>query len=270
MGSGIAQVFATAGFTVLLSDVNESQLDRAQASISRSLEKFVEKGKLNRVQRDEALSRITMTTGFENMKDADLLIEAAVEDEHLKRKIFSTLSRLIKKDSILASNTSSIPIDILAKETTRPDKVIGMHFMNPPPLMKGIEVICTEKTSAETERTIITLIEKLGKTAVKSQDRPAFIANRVLMPMLREAMLALEEKVATRDDIDLCMKDCCNFPMGPLALADLIGLDTCHSIMNVMATGLRDARYAPPKILNDLVAQGHLGKKTGRGFYDYA
>ncbi|MBI4211745.1 MAG: 3-hydroxybutyryl-CoA dehydrogenase [Deltaproteobacteria bacterium] len=269
MGSGIAQVFAVAGYNVIMHDVEASRVEKGKSSIEKSLTKFVEKGKLSPADRDAAMSRLTGVTSLESLKTADLIIEAATEDLNLKLKIFSALDEFAKPGAILASNTSSLPITTLAQSTNRPEQVIGMHFMNPVPLMKGVEVIRGIQTDDATAQTISTLIAKLGKSEVRSRDVAGFVANRILMPMIREAILALEQQVSSRDHIDRCMVDCCNFPLGPLALADMIGLDTCASIMNVMADGLGSEYYKPPKLLTQMVAEGKLGKKTKKGFYDY-
>ncbi|OGQ23006.1 MAG: 3-hydroxybutyryl-CoA dehydrogenase [Deltaproteobacteria bacterium RIFCSPLOWO2_02_FULL_44_10] len=269
MGSGIAQVFATAGFHVVLQDTNAKQCAEAKKGIEKSLTKFVEKGKLAADQKENILARLTTTTELQGMKQADVVIEAVTENLNLKLQIFSQLDHIAPLHAILASNTSSISITSLAAATHRPDKVIGMHFMNPVPLMKGVEVIHGQQTSAETAKVIASLIQKLGKTHVSSKDVAGFVANRILMPMIREAIETLEQGVASRDDIDRCMIDCCNFPMGPLALADLIGLDTCASILHVMADGLGNDKYRPTKLMQKMIAEGKLGRKTGEGFYNY-
>ena len=269
MGSGIAQVFAASGFSVLLHDVNSERVGKGKAAIEKSLAKLAAKGMITSTLQASAIEKITTTTQLDDFRDCDLVVEAASEDPTIKREIFLTLNRVTPASTILASNTSSIPIAQLAEATSRPALVIGMHFMNPPPLMKGVEVVRGEKTSDATAAAIIELVKKLGKSPVCSRDRAGFIANRVLMPMIREAIVALEEGVAEREDVDRCMVDCCNFPLGPLALADLIGLDTCVAILNVMATGLPAERLRPPKLLTEMVARGQLGRKSGKGFYDY-
>lgn len=269
MGSGIAQVFAQAGFKVILQDIDAKRLESAVAGITKSLSKFVEKGKLDEATKNAALANLKTTTVLADFAAADFAIEAATENQSLKEKIFTELSRVAKVGAILATNTSSIPISALAKVTAHPEQVIGMHFMNPVPLMKGVEVIRGEKTDDATHQTVLSLVETLKKSFVRSKDKAGFVANRILMPMIREAMLTLQEGVSEKEDIDRCMVDCCNFPMGPLALADLIGLDTVQSILNVMVEGLKGEQYRPPQILNDLVKAGKLGRKSGEGFYVY-
>ncbi|MBI4126202.1 MAG: 3-hydroxybutyryl-CoA dehydrogenase [Deltaproteobacteria bacterium] len=269
MGSGIAQVFAMNGFDVVLHDISEERVQKGKSAIEKSLGKFVEKGKITAEVSQAIVGRISTTVSLESFADCDLVVEAASEDIKLKKELFQQLDRIVSKTAILASNTSSIPIGTLAAATSRPAQVIGMHFMNPPPLMRGVEVIRSDATSDATDRAVVELVKQLGKSPVRSRDRTGFVANRILIPMIREAILALEEGVAERDDIDRCMVDCCNFPMGPLALADLIGLDTCQSIMKVMADGLKNERYRPPQLLNTMVKDGKLGRKTREGFYDY-
>ena len=269
MGAGIAQVFAASGFDVIIYDINEAQLQKSIAGIEKSLSKFVAKGKLDEASKNQTLSHLSSTTNLDDLSNVQLAIEAATENPKLITEIFAQLDRVTNSDAILASNTSSIPIQTLEKATDRPGKVLGMHFMNPVPLMKGVEIIRTNNTSEETHQIILTLVEKLGKSFVRSEDKAGFVANRILMPMIREAILAFEQGVSEREDIDRCMVDCCNMPMGPLALADLIGLDTCQSIMNVMAEGLNDEGLRPPKLLNTLVSEGKLGRKSGKGFYEY-
>jgi len=269
MGNGIAQVFASCGYTVILHDIDEQSCAKGLKTIEKSLDKFVQKAKLDEAGRNQILSHISTSTNIDDLSNSDFIIEAATENQKLKQEIFTQLDRIAKQDTILATNTSSIPITCLAAVTSRPEKVIGMHFMNPVPLMKGVEVIRAQQTSDETNTSILSLVETLKKSFVRSADKAGFVANRILMPMIREAILTLEEGVSEKEDIDRCMTDCCNFPMGPLMLADLIGLDTCAAILNVMAEGLENERYRPPASLNKLVAAGHLGRKTGRGFYEY-
>jgi 3-hydroxybutyryl-CoA dehydrogenase len=269
MGAGIAQTFAMAGHDVTMVDVGAAQLERGMKSIDSSLAKLEEKRKLDAPAREIA-SRIRTATDVRALKDAELVVEAAFEDPKVKEKVFADLDRVTRKDVILASNTSSISIDGLASRTGRPDKVAGMHFMNPVPIMQLVEVVRGPRTSDETLRTIVDLARALGKTPVVSADRPGFIANRVLMPMINEAFLALGEGVGSADDIDAVMTLGMSHPIGPLRLADLIGLDVCVAIMEVLARDLADKKYAPAPNLRDLVRAGRLGRKSGRGVYDYA
>jgi 3-hydroxybutyryl-CoA dehydrogenase len=269
MGNGIAQVFAQSGFTVRVSDVAQPALERAQKTIERSLAKFVEKGKLSAADRDATLGRLSFATDLDGLRDADYIVEAVAENIDLKRSIFQHLDRLLRPEVIIASNTSSISITLLGACTSRPDRVLGMHFMNPVPLMALVELIRGQATSAESMATATELSRTLGKTPVESADYPGFIANRVLMPMINEAIYALMEGVGTAEAIDTVMKLGANHPMGPLALADLIGLDVCLAILEVMHQGLGDPKYRPCPLLRRLVAAGHLGRKSGRGFYGY-
>jgi len=269
MGNGIAQSFAQAGFAVRLVDVAEAMLDRARASIDKSLAKFVEKGKLTAADRDATLGRLTTHSALTALADTDYIVEAIVEDAAAKRALFAELDTIARPDVILASNTSSIPISTLAAATRRVDRVLGMHFMNPVPLMVLVEVIRGEKTSDASMRVAFDLCRALGKTAVESADRPGFIANRVLMPMINEAIYAVHEHVGTPEAIDTVMKLGMNHPMGPLTLADFIGLDVCLAILRVLREGFDDAKYAPCPLLEQLVAAGKLGRKSGEGFYKY-
>ena len=269
MGAGIAQTFAMAGHDVTMVDVGAAQLERGMKSIDASLAKLEEKRKLGAPAREIA-SRIRTATDVSVLKDAELVVEAAFEDPKVKGQLFADLDRVTAKDVILTSNTSSIPIDGLASRTGRPDRVAGMHFMNPVPIMQLVEVVRGPRTSDETLRTIVDLARALGKTPVVSADRPGFIANRVLMPMINEAFLALDEKVGSAEDIDTVMTLGMNHPIGPLRLADLIGLDVCVAVMEVLERGLGDKKYAPAPNLRDLVSAGRLGRKSGRGVYDYA
>jgi len=269
MGNGIAQVFAQAGFTVRLIDVAQPMLDRARASIERSLTKFVEKGKLTTEIRDQAMSRLSTTTSIEELGSADYVVEAIIEDAEAKRTLFTTLDAFVKPEVILASNTSSISITLLGAATSRPDRVLGMHFMNPVPLMTLVELIRGQATSDDSMRTAADLCARLGKTAVEAADYPGFIANRVLMPMINEAIYAVMEGVGTPEAIDTVMKLGMNHPMGPLTLADFIGLDVCLAIMTVLHDGLGDPKYRPCPLLRRMVAAGRLGRKSGQGFYTY-
>jgi 3-hydroxybutyryl-CoA dehydrogenase len=269
MGSGIAQAFAQAGFSVRLVDVAPAMIARARQSIERSLAKFVEKGKLPAADRDATLARLTTHSAIAALADADYVVEAIVEDAGAKRALFAELDSLVRQDVILASNTSSIPITQLAAATTRPDRVLGMHFMNPVPLMVLVEVIRGAQTSDASMRVAFDLCTALGKTAVESADRPGFIANRVLMPMINEAIYAVHEGVGTADAVDTVMKLGMNQPMGPLTLADFIGLDVCLAILRVLRDGFNDAKYTPCPLLERMVADGKLGRKSGEGFYKY-
>ena len=269
MGNGIAQVFAQSGFTVHLVDVAQPLLDRARGAIEQSLTKFVEKGKLSAGDRDATLGRLTTGTTIEHLADADYVVEAIVENAEAKRELFAGLDAVTRPHAILASNTSSISITLLGAATRRPDKVLGMHFMNPVPLMTLLELIRGQATSDESMKVATDLAVKLGKTPVEAADYPGFIANRILMPMINEAIYALMEGVGTVDAIDTVMKLGMNHPMGPLTLADLIGLDVCLAIMEVLHQGLGDTKYRPFPLLRRMVAAGHLGRKTGQGFYKY-
>ena len=269
MGNGIAQVFAQAGFNVRLVDVGKPLLDRARKTIEKSLGRFVEKGKLSAADRDAALGRLSTTTLLDELGDVDYAVEAIVEDAAAKEALFTSLDALVKPDVILASNTSSISITTLGAATTRPDKVLGMHFMNPVPIMHLIELIRGHATSSESMRVASELCTALGKTAVEAADYPGFIANRVLMPMINEAVYAVMEGVGTPEAIDTVMKLGMNHPMGPLTLADFIGLDVCLAILNVLHDGLGDPKYRPCPLLRRMVAAGQLGRKSGQGFYKY-
>ena len=260
MGNGIAQIFAQKGFEVQLVDLAAPALDRARTSIEKSLDKFVEKSKLTTDERDGTLARLTTGTSIDALGNADYIVEAIVEDESTKRALFTRLDTLTRPHVILSSNTSS---------TKRPDKVLGMHFMNPVPLMALVELIRGQATSAESMLTAAELCMELGKTGIEAADYPGFIANRILMPMINEAIFALMEGVGTAESIDAVMKLGMNHPMGPLTLADFIGLDVCLAIMNVLHDGLGDPKYRPCPLLRRMVAAGHLGRKSGRGFYEY-
>jgi len=269
MGNGIAQVFAQSGFTVKLVDVAQPMLDRARATIEKSLARFVDKAMMTAADRDVALSRLHMTTSLDQLGDADYVVEAIVESAEAKRVLFTSLDALTQPDAILSSNTSSISITLIGAATKRPDKVLGMHFMNPVPLMKLVEMIRGQATSSESMQIASDLAVKLGKTPVEAADYPGFIANRILMPMINEAIFAVMEGVGTPEAIDAVMKGGMNHPMGPLTLADFIGLDICLAILNVLHDGLGDPKYRPCPLLRRMVAAGHLGRKTGRGFYNY-
>ena len=269
MGNGIAQVFAQAGFLVRLVDVAQPMLDRARKSIERSLAKFVEKNRLTPEARDETMERLATSTALDRLGDADYVVEAIVEDADAKRMLFTSLDAFVKPEVILASNTSSISITTLGAATKRPGQVLGMHFMNPVPLMTLVELIRGQATSADSMRIAFELCTALGKTAVEAADYPGFIANRVLMPMINEAIFAVMEGVGSAEAIDTVMKLGMNHPMGPLALADFIGLDVCLAIMNVLHDGLGDSKYRACPLLRRMVAAGHLGRKSGQGFYTY-
>jgi 3-hydroxybutyryl-CoA dehydrogenase len=269
MGSGIAQVFAQSGFAVRLVDVAQPMLVRARDSIAKSLGRFVDKGTMPSAARDATLERLTTATTLGALADADYVVEAVIEDRDAKRALFSELDKIARPGVVLASNTSSIPIATLGAATTRPECVLGMHFMNPVPLMVLVEVIRSSKTSDASMQTAFELCAALGKTAVESADRPGFIANRVLMPMINEAIYAVMEGVGTPEAIDSVMKLGMNHPMGPLTLADFIGLDVCLAIMNVLQDGFNNPKYAPCPLLKQMVTDGKLGRKSGQGFYKY-
>jgi len=269
MGNGIAQVFAQSGFSVTLVDVAAPMLERARASIDKSLAKFVEKGKLQAADRDSALARLDMTSSLDALATADYVVEAIVENVDAKRTLFERLDAITRPNVILSSNTSSISITVLGAATKRPERVLGMHFMNPVPLMTLVELIRGQATSAESMQTAVDLCAALGKNGVEAADYPGFIANRILMPMLNEAFFAVMEGVGTPEAIDAVMKGGMNHPMGPLTLADFIGLDVCLAILNVLHDGLGDPKYRPCPLLRRMVAAGHLGRKSGRGFYAY-
>jgi 3-hydroxybutyryl-CoA dehydrogenase len=269
MGSGIAQVAAASGLSVIMSDIKEDFVQRGFSAIDSSLARMVKKQSISEDQKKAVLGRIKGATSLNDMATADFVVEAATENELIKLKIFQDLDRSCKEEVILSSNTSSISITKIAAATRRPEKVIGMHFMNPVPMMKLVEIIHGLATSEETFQVTKDLSLKLGKTPVPANDFPGFISNRILMPMINEAIYALFEGVGTPEDIDQVMKLGMNHPMGPLALADLIGLDTCLAIMKVLHSGLGDAKYRPCPLLIKYVDAGWLGRKSGRGFYKY-
>lgn len=269
MGHGIAQVAAVSGFAVTLTDIAQDALDRARSNVERSLDKLVSKERITAETRDAALGRLTTSTDTADAARADLLVEAVTENEELKFKLFRQFDELAPEHTILATNTSSISITRIAGVTSRPDQVVGMHFMNPVPIMKLVEIIRGLQTSDETYQAVDAVAQKMGKTTVLAQDYPGFIVNRILMPMLNEAVYALMEGVGSVEDIDAAMKLGTNQPMGPLTLADFIGLDTCLAIMEVLHDGLGDAKYRPCPLLQKYVDAGWLGRKSGRGFYEY-
>ncbi len=269
MGNGIAQTFATHGSAVALVDIDPKGLEKGVAAIRASLDKFASKGVLTKEAADAAFANVHPSSSMDAVKSAQLVVEAVVEREAVKKSVFGQLDALTGPDCILATNTSSISITAIAASTKRPDKVIGMHFMNPVPLMKLVEVIRGQETSAETTAKVVACSEALGKVPVEASDYPGFVSNRVLMPMINEAAYCLMEGVATKEGIDTVMKLGMNHPMGPLALADLIGLDVCLDILNVLHSGLGDDKYRPCPLLKRMVAAGRLGRKSKKGFYDY-
>lgn len=269
MGNGIAHVMALAGYDVVLNDINEEALKRAVELIERNMDRQVSREKISQEARDQAMARIVTTQDLPQVAQTDLIIEAATEEEAIKQKIFDSLLPHLGEDTILTSNTSSISITRLASRTDRPEKFMGFHFMNPVPVMQLVELIRGIATDKPTYDTCLGVVERLGKTAASAEDFPAFIVNRILMPMINEAVYTLYEGVGNVNSIDQSMKLGANHPMGPLELADFIGLDTCLAIMNVLHDGLADTKYRPCPLLTKYVEAGWLGRKTQRGFYDY-
>ncbi|MCK4719258.1 3-hydroxybutyryl-CoA dehydrogenase [bacterium] len=268
MGSGIVQICGVHGFNVTMVDIKQEFVDNGMAAIKKGLARLVRKEKIDQATADEILGRISPSV--ERAYDADIVIEAIIEDEDVKKELFADLDKNCPDHTILASNTSSIPITNIASATNRPDKVIGMHFMNPVPIMKGVEIIRGKETSDETYGIVDRMSKDLGKIPGVSNDFPGFIANRILMPYINEGAWALSEGVSDPENIDLIAKKCLNMVMGPLELGDLIGLDICLAIMNVMHDGFKNEKFAPCPKIKDLVDAGHLGRKTGKGFYDYS
>jgi len=269
MGNGIAQVCAAAGLSVVMTDISDAAVARGTSVIEKSLERLVNKQKMSEADRDAALKRIVGTTDKAKLANCDLVIEAATENEDLKVKILKELCASLQPRALLATNTSSISITKLAAATDRPDRFIGMHFFNPVPLMALLELIRGLQTSDDTHAKAVDFAKRIGKVAITAKNSPGFAVNRILCPMINEAIFALQEGIASAEDIDAGMKLGCNQPIGPLALADMIGLDTMLSVIEVFYEGFNDSKYRPAPLLKEMVAAGHLGRKTGKGFYDY-
>ncbi len=269
MGNGIAQVAASAGYDVVLLDVSDAALEKGLAALSNSLDRLIKKEVMNAEQKSQTLARIKTTTHYADLAQVSLVIEAATENQAIKESILQQVDQVVSKDAIIGSNTSSISITHLGSRNSRPERFIGIHFFNPPPLMALIEVIMGKQTSPETLKAVLAMATRMGKEPITVQSSPGFVVNRILLPMINEAFFVLHEGIASPEDIDTGMKLGCNHPIGPLALADLIGLDTCLAIMEVYHKEFKDDKYRPSPYLIDLVAKGHLGRKTGRGVYAY-
>ncbi len=269
MGNGIAHVCALSGFETILMDIKDEFIDRGLSTISKNMERQVQKEKISQIDMELSLARINITTDYAKVSACDLVVEAATETEEIKLEIFKKLDALCQQNTILASNTSSISITKIAGATNRPEKIIGMHFMNPVPIMKLVEIVRGKETDETTTSAVVNLSEKMGKIPIKCNDSPGFVSNRILMPMINEAIFCLQEGIGTSEAIDIIMKLGMAHPMGPLTLADLIGLDVCLNIINVLYTDFRDEKYRPCPLLIKMVEDGHLGRKSGKGFYDY-
>ncbi|MBU3725946.1 MAG: 3-hydroxybutyryl-CoA dehydrogenase [Polynucleobacter sp.] len=269
MGNGIAQVAANAEYDVVLLDVSDAALEKGLAALSNSLDRLIKKEVMNAEQKSQTLARIKTTTHYADLAQVSLVIEAATENQAIKESILQQVDQVVSNDTIIASNTSSISITHLGSRNSRPERFIGIHFFNPPPLMALIEVIMGKQTSPETLKAVLAMATRMGKEPITVQSSPGFVVNRILLPMINEAFFVLHEGIASPEDIDTGMKLGCNHPIGPLALADLIGLDTCLAIMEVYHKEFKDDKYRPSPYLIDLVAKGHLGRKTGRGVYAY-